>query len=336
MNTTLYDPTFIEELIKSVDLLGYAETKYEFKQRGKEYFTHCPFHIDKTPSLAINPEKGTFYCHSCGAGGTIIQWIQKTEELDYNDAVCKAAELIGLEPQKACQSSTVKLNRSLSRQKQGNEPEQHRILDYSEYEKFSKIVPAEWVDEGIPVDTMELFDIRIDTESNRIVYPVRDISGNLINIKGRTRNPEYKKLGVPKYINYYSVGTMDYLQSLDITIPYVRERNELIIFEGIKSVMKAFSFGTRNSASAEKHSLTDEQVKSIIKLGFDVVLAYDSDIDVFHDKTIMDNIKLLRRFTNVYVIEDKNEMLGGAEAKNSPVDCGESIWRQLYDSKRKV
>ena len=45
---------------------------------------------------------------------------------------------------------------------------------------------------------------------------------------------------------------------------------------------------------------------------------------------------ILKMYTNVYVIEDRSGLLGGAEAKNSPADCGEDIFNELYESKRKV
>lgn len=334
MRGSTYDPSFVDDVVSTVNLLDYAENTYEFKKRGKEFFTHCPLHIDKTPSLAINPENGRFYCHSCGVGGTIIQWLEAMEHLEYDEAMLKAARLANLDVQKMCQSQTVIFNRTLRKQRTEMTTDR-RILDYSEYDKFSKEFPQEWIDEGITTGAMRTFDIRIDQEANRIVYPVRDTSGNLINIKGRTRNPDYKKLGIPKYIFYYSVGTMDYLQSLEIARPYAKEKGEIIIFEGIKSVMKAYEYGMRNSVSAEKHSLTDEQVRLLIRLGFDCVFAYDSDVSTT-EKTIKDNFDMLKRFVNVYVVEDREGLLGGAETKNSPVDCGKDIWFELYANKRKV
>jgi len=335
MLKTKYDPDFIKQVVGTVDLLDYAETEYPFKKRGQEFYTHCPLHIDKTPSLAIDPRTGQFHCLSCGIGGTIIQWLQKVENLDYDEAVKKAAILAKLDVQKACQSPTVIFNKQLRSGRTKADASERKILEYSEYSKFSKEFPQEWIDEGISVEAMKLFDIRIDEETNRIVYPVRDTNGNLINIKGRTRNPEYKKLGIPKYVFYYSLGTMDYLQCLETTLPYIKEKKEVIIFEGIKSVMKAFGYGTKNCVSAEKHSLTDEQIRLLIKLGFDVVFCYDSDVP-YSDKKIQENIKMLQHFVNVYIVEDKDNLLGGAEAKNAPVDCGKDVWLKLYADKKKV
>ena len=99
--------------------------------------------------------------------------------------------------------------------------------------------------------------------------------------------------------------------------------------------MKAYGWGYKNCASAEKHTLTPEQIELLIQMRVDVVLAYDSDIS-YKKGEVRHNIDMLKRLTNVYVIDDYDKLLGGESAKNAPVDCGKEIWEVLYDSKRKV
>ena len=128
---------------------------------------------------------------------------------------------------------------------------------------------------------------------------------------------------------------MDYFQGLNITLPYIKEQNEIIIFESVKSVMKAFGWGYTNSASAEKHSITEEQLRLLVKLRVNIVFAFDSDVS-YEDKNIKQTLDILKRITNVYIIYDKNKLLGGKSAKNAPVDLTRAIWEQLYFSKLKV
>ena len=99
--------------------------------------------------------------------------------------------------------------------------------------------------------------------------------------------------------------------------------------------MKCFGWNYKNSASAEKHSLTDEQIRLIISLRVNVVFAYDSDVS-YKSKDIVETINKLKRFTNVYIMEDRENLLGGVEAKNSPADKGLHIFEKLYENKRKV
>lgn len=341
-----YDDETLQAINDNVDLLAYVSQQIDMRQRGRDYFGRCPFHQERTPSFSITPETNKFYCFGCGAGGGIIQYLMQAENLDFNSAVSKASHLANIDLNTMCRSQTVMFNRSLKQHKQKQPHKtQHTILPYSEYAKYDKGIITSWLSEGIRQEEIDLFDIRLDRRSKRIVYPVYDTKDNLINIKGRTMLDNYKSLGIEKYINYYPVGTVDYFQGLTVTLPYIEQSGEIIIFEGLKSVMKLFGFGIRNSVSAEKHTLTTEQIQIIIHNPHinSVVLAYDSDVsytrrtfDGKPNRKVYENMCMLKRFINLYVIEDRHNLLGGVEAKNSPVDLGLDIWNELYRNKRKV
>lgn len=332
-----YDDEMLQEINRNADLLAYAQMSLDFEQRGNDYFAHCPLHEDNTPSLSINPNANSYYCFSCGRSGGMIGFLMDFEGMSFDDAVEKAANLASIDISKMCQSKTISFLKKWKTILYPTKSEEfeHEILQKKTFTKFQKEKVTEWLDEGISQEMIDLFDIRIDNYGNRIVYPVYDLDGNLINIKGRTRYTNYKELKLSKYMNYYKVGVMDYLQCLEKTLPYVKERNEIIIFESIKSVMKAYQWGYKNCASAEKHTLTPEQIELLIKLKVNIVFAYDSDVDYWQGE-VRDNIDKLRRVTNVYIIEDREKLLGGKESKNSPADCGKDIWEELYTTKRKV
>lgn len=331
-----YDDDMLQQINNSVDLLEYVSRTIEMKKKGNDYFGRCPLHIDKTPSFSVTPSKNSYYCFSCGRSGGIIGFLMDYEGLNFESAVEKAADLAEMDLSSMCQSQTISFLRKLRAIALNAQPEFiHPILEEGTYDRYTKEPAWEWINEGIDPKVMDLFDIRIDNDHNRIVYPVCDISGNLINIKARTRYPNYKELKLPKYINYYTVGCMDYFQGLNITLPFVKEKNEIIIFESIKSVMKAYGWGYKNCASAEKHTLTREQINLLVKLKVNIVFAYDSDVS-YRNHEVKQNIDKLKRITNVFIVEDKQKLLGGPDAKNAPVDCGKDIWEELYFSKKKV
>jgi DNA primase len=331
-----YDEDMIQEISDGVDLLEYISQSIELKQKSKDYFGTCPLHPDLTPSFSVTPKKNSFFCFSCGRGGGIIQYLHEYESLTYDDAIEKASKLANIDLKTMCQSQTVLINKKIKKEKQINISNiKHDILKKDEFNKYRKGIIKEWLEEGIRQEEIDLYEIRIDDRSNRIIYPVYDTDNNFINIKGRTLFSDYKKMGICKYINYFSVGVMDYFQGLNITLPYIKETKEVKIFESIKSVMKLFGNGIKDSASAEKHTLTNEQIIYLIKLRVDVVLCYDSDVS-YKEKEVVRNINMLKRFTNVYIIEDKNGLLGGVEAKNSPIDKGINVWNELYSNKKKI
>ena len=337
---TSYDSEYLDEIGEKVNLLDYAESQgYEFESHGREHYTNCPLHIDKTPSLSITEDTDgnctKFFCHSCKTGGGIIKWLMLFEHLGFNDAVIKSSKLAGMDVRKGCSSPVVRYlrNKNIDIKKSAIKTVSHEILPENKFSKYSKESIPEWESEGIHKDVISEFDIRIDNSMNRIVYPVRNIHGQLINVKGRTRYQNYKALRVPKYLNYYKIGDMDYFQSLDMALPHVNQTGEVIICESIKSTMKCWGWGIKNVCSAETHGLTDYQLRLLLSLQCDVVIAFDKDVNLYGKENVklrkqLDKLKFL---TNVYYIDDGYGYLG---EKDSPMDCGEEVYRELY-AKRK-
>lgn len=328
-----YDEEYIHQIVNSVNLLEYAQQKYEFEQRGDNWFTSCPLHIDETPSLCINEKTNRYHCFSCNIGGGIISWLIKVEGLDSDSAVKKAAELANVEYKTTSDAGIVKVLREYNRQAKQKPVIVNQPLPEEMLEKYYKAYPKLWLDEGISKQAMdELGGIYYDRFKKRIWYPVRDINGNIINMKGRTLIPDYKLLKIPKYINLEEIGVMDYFQGLSFTKKFVKEKGEIILFESFKSVMKCWDWGVKNTAAMEKSSLTIEQVKVLIGLGVDIVFAFDSDVQ--YDKALK-SVKMCSRYANTYIMFNP-DLLGGPAAKNSPADCGEEIMRKMYNERKRI
>lgn len=327
-----YDREFLEEISAKVNILEYAETNgYEFHKHGIEYYTTCPLHTDNTPSLCISRDEPTkFFCFSCRAGGGIISWLTRIEGMKFPDAVEKASELAGVDMSTLFKSTTLRYIKESSRLNQKKECA-HIVLPDDFMEQFSNTPIEEWEQEGISRETLNTFGVRLDEEKNRIVYPVYSSDGQLINVKGRTRYKNYKDLKIPKYINYYKVNGIDYLQGIQNTQKYILKSGEIVLFESIKSVMKAWDYGYKNSVSIESHGITIGQIKLIIQLGVNVVVAFDKDVNI-DDGKLKSSLNKIKRFTNVYIVKDNDSLLG---EKDAPVDCGKEIWEKLYAKKER-
>lgn len=328
-----YDQSVIDTIKEKLPLSVYAEQFIELKRRKDKLFGLCPFHYEDTGSFMIDPQSQRYYCFGCHTYGDIITFIMKMDNLPYGKAVERAIELIGEDFSDITRSETLSILKLLARP-QVMEKTGHEILDKAIFESYKEYVDKSWVKEGIAPDLFPRYEIRLDKRCNRIIYPVYDTQGNFINIKGRTRCPDFKEREIPKYINYFKVGTMDYLQGLHLNKDAILSKREIIIFEGIKSCMKAEGFGFDNVVSAETSTLTAEQIKLLISLHVNVVIAFDKDkkLSDFYNK----NLANLRRFAEVYYINDKLDLLGEASEKNSPVDKGEDVWVELYKNKRGV
>lgn len=204
------------------------------------------------------------------------------------------------------------------------------FLDENYLYNFKPYVVQEWIKEGITTEIQNKYDIRIDEKSERYLIPVRDENNNLVSIKGRTYKKDYRIFDIPKYIYYTKLHYNDVLFGLNYNKENIKKRKEVIIFEGEKSVMKAESYGFNNCVSIGMAHINTDMLKKILQLNVDVVLCFDKGLK---EKQIKSQIDKLKMFTNVYVVEDSENI---TKDKDSPIDNGIETWIKLYNSKRKV
>ncbi|MGS2724885.1 CHC2 zinc finger domain-containing protein [Porticoccus sp. GXU_MW_L64] len=78
----------VEKLKSEVSLLQLVKNQdYQPVKQGKDYAICCPFHEEKTPSLIISPQSNLFNCFGCGAAGSVIDWVIKTQGVSFRHAV---------------------------------------------------------------------------------------------------------------------------------------------------------------------------------------------------------------------------------------------------------
>ncbi|HJW48145.1 MAG TPA: CHC2 zinc finger domain-containing protein, partial [Candidatus Limnocylindria bacterium] len=84
----------VKERVDIVQLIG--ET-VPLKKAGRGYVGLCPFHVEKTPSFHVDPERRTYKCFGCGEGGDIFTWLEKQRGLSPAEALTELAERAGVE-----------------------------------------------------------------------------------------------------------------------------------------------------------------------------------------------------------------------------------------------
>lgn len=331
-----YSREALDEMANRIDLLEYIGRSINFtKHSGNTYYAICPFHNEDTASFAVNTDGNYFHCFGCGRSGNIYTWLMLNEKLTYDQAVEKVADITNTDVYDYIESETYnfyKLLHRLSKPKTNNLVERTILdIDKDYKQRFTSDIPQEWIDEGISIEEIEKYEIRVDKMANRIVYPVYDSEFRLIGVKGRTRFRNYKDLRIMKYMNYYKIGVLDYFTGMKQAEPFIKEKNQIIIVEGLKSVMKLDQWGYHNVVSSETSTLSEYQIELLIRMKVkDVVIAFDKDVS---PKKISELSKLLKKFVNVYMIVDKWKLL---EEKDSPCDKGEDIFRTLYERKVKL
>ena len=333
-----YSQEQLDSMAEKIDIVEYISRTQELHRKGGKYFCCCPFHTgDDTPSLCIYPETQSWYCYGCGAGSSIYDWVMRSENITFSEAVEKIASQTGSPLEETVESESIAVLKELKKC-HGNTTTSvtgRRILNWqSDYlDKFSDELPQEWLGEDMTEEALRTYNIRIDKNANRIVYPVQDSDGNLIGVKGRTRLSAYKQLGLSKYMNYYKIGTIDYFQGWPQAYPEIIATKSVVIFEGVKSCIKAWGWGIRNTVASETAALSEGQLRLIIKTGIsEVNIGWDTDQN-FYDIIKDDRIRTLRKFAKVYIIRDVHGWLG---EKMAPVDKGEAIYRKLFEERIKL
>lgn len=326
----------LEEMANKIDIVEYIGRTETLYRKGQNYFCCCPFHKgDDTPSLCIYPETNKWYCFGCGASSSIYDWIMKYNNLSFKEAVEIVADMTNSDLKEYTESESIKLLKELQKNKNNKNDDDivdRKILDFNKdyIKKYSDELPQEWLDEDMTAEALKTYNIRIDHNANRIVYPVMDRDGNFIGVKGRTRLENYKELGLSKYINYQKIGTIDYFQGWQQALLNIKNEKSVIIFEGIKSCIKAYGWGIKNTVAAETSKLSDGQLQLLIKTAIpEIIIGFDSD-QKFSDIINNNKIQMLKKFTKVSVITDKKKRLGD---KMSPVDMGEYIFRDLLSER---
>ena len=89
-----YDKAAILEKVAIADL--FLRDSIVLKRNGSSFSCCCPFHMEKTPSCSITPDKNMFYCFGCGTGGDIFAYWQTSRSCDFKQAVTDLASIAGI------------------------------------------------------------------------------------------------------------------------------------------------------------------------------------------------------------------------------------------------
>ena len=92
-----YDQDALREIRARIDIAAFIGAHVPLKKRGNDLVGLCPFHAEKTPSFHVHPDRGFFKCFGCGAGGDVITFVQKSENVGFVDAVRALASKAGVE-----------------------------------------------------------------------------------------------------------------------------------------------------------------------------------------------------------------------------------------------
>lgn len=324
----------LQEIIESVDIVEYISQYVELEWRGDELWGISPFTSppENTPSFSVRPATGKFYCFSSGIGGSVLTFIQYFYKVSKRDAVSILKKYAGID---GSVDDTLHIDEKLSAtrvceqyvvKKSAQKSNSITILPDNYMERYEDRPDKlqTWRDDGISDESMRYFGVKYDSFSDCIVYPIRDADGHIVNVGGRTLDADFKSKRIRKYTYFRGWGgQMSVIYGLAENKDDILRHREVILFEGVKSVMLARDFGFKNTGAIMTSHLNPGQMKVLARLGVSVVFALDKEIDVTADK----NIQALKQYVNVSYLFDFRNLLG---AKEAPVDRGKDVFLTLY------
>ena len=319
----------ISELVESVDILEYISQYAEFEEKGGEYWCLSPLKEENTPSFSVRKETNTFYCFSSGKGGNILNFIRCYNRCSFPEAVEILKKYAGVngDVQPTKRFAAVEVAKKYKGRKKQIKNSQVKTLpdDYMlRYEKNPEKL-AVWEAEGMSKASLDRFQVAYDPFSDRLVYPIRNVAGEIVNVGARTLDPDWKQKRLRKYSYLFSWdGGMNTVFGLAENKAEILRKKEVIIFEGAKSVMIADSWGIRNCGALLTSHLSQFQMKILAKLGVRVVFALDKEVVIRDDP----NIAKLKRYVTTEYIWDRDNLL---DEKDSPVDKGVDTFMKLYE-----
>lgn len=298
---------FIQQLKQSCDMERIVSGYLPLKKKGRYLVGLCPFHSEKSPSFYVYPQNQSFYCFGCGAGGDVITFIRRIENLEYMEAVKLLADRCELElPMDSDQSDersmlkkrVLEINRESARffhsclmSEQGRQAYEYLISrgrDRKTIRHFGLgYAPAGW--DGLlnhlrtkGFSDNDMLEANVVTKgkygphdrfSNRVIFPIIDLRGNVVAFGGRALDDKGAK-----YLNSSDTPVFKKSKTLfALNFAKTSKRPGLILAEGYMDVIAIHQAGFDNAVATLGTALTEEQARLISQYAERVVLAYDSD-----------------------------------------------------------
>ena len=282
----------------------------------------CPFHDEKSPSFHVTPARGYFHCFGCQEGGDVIAFIMKIDHLSFTETIERLASRIGYQltyeqSSGGSKAPTVQRSRLLEANSQASLFYQEQLqlptasharellikrgFDKTASQSFEiGYAPDQWdalskflLGKGFSAEELLLAGLTkegtkgaIDRFRNRLIWPIRDISGDLVGFGARKLASDEEDTG-PKYLNTPETSIYkksQVLYGLDKAKKEIAKKRQVVIVEGYTDVMAAHLAGIPTAVATCGTAFGDEHIRILRRLLMDddafrgeVIFTFDGD-----------------------------------------------------------
>ncbi len=296
----------VEDIKTKNDIVDFISSYVQLKKSGQNWKGNCPFHSEKTPSFMVSASKQIFHCFGCGAGGDIITFVMKHENISFQEAMTLLAKRAGLPlPSEATDKKAFQKYERL------RDVLSEASRYYAMKLKESAQAMAYLRERGVAAGSIETFGIgyapagwdnllkylRVNGFSDslireaglavqgnkglydmfrqRIIFPITGMSGGVVAFGGRALDGS-----APKYINSPETAVFkksDSLFGLSAAKDEIRKQGRVIIAEGYMDVIICHQYGLKQAVAPLGTSLTSGHVQKLRTLSGKPVLVFDGD-----------------------------------------------------------
>lgn len=305
-----YPDELIEEIRSRNDVVDIISGYVRLQKKGNSYFGLCPFHNEKSPSFSVSPGKQMYYCFGCGAGGNVITFLMKYENMGFSEAIKSLADRAGVSLPEPEYSEEMKrkenkrqrlfaVNKEAARYfyyqlrapqgKLGLEYLSGRQLseetmkqfglgfanvtsnDLVQYLKSKGFEEQDIIDAGL-ASMDERYGLH-DKFWNRVMFPIQDANHRVIGFGGRVMGD-----GKPKYLNSPETLIFDKSRNLyGLNFARTSRAKNIILCEGYMDVIAMHQAGFNQAVASLGTAFTSGQAGLLRRYADTVILAYDSD-----------------------------------------------------------
>ncbi len=307
-----YPKEYLDEIKLRLKVSTVVSKFVNLKKRGKEYIGLSPFKNEKTPSFTVNDEKEFYHCFATSEHGNIFDFVMKTQNLRFGEAVKYLANLAGMQPyifskqdeererkwkeyssifkryidfyheellkNEICTNAREYLkNRSLNKEQVKKFKIGYIEKNPNLFDKFKNDFKIEDLLETGLFYLDEKKKVYIERFRGRLIFPINNISGQPIALGGRIiEKSDY----LAKYINspetlFFKKGSN--LYNLDLARKLSNKLDDIYLVEGYMDVVGLSKNGVENAVANLGTSLTDMQILTLNQFFNDIIICFDGD-----------------------------------------------------------
>ena len=305
-----YPKNYLEEIKLRLKVSQVVGKTVKLKRRGKEFVGLSPFTTEKTPSFTVSDEKGFYHCFSSGEHGNIFDFLIKTQSIKFGEAVRQLASQAGMQPYKftsfdlekekryqtykdilkdysdyhhklVFEKNSIALDYLKTRGISGEAITEFQIGFVPENSDYYTHLLKKFTEKEILLTGLfyknEKYKKFVNRFHSRIIFPIRNIIGDVIAFGGRTiQNTKFAKYINSPETEFYNKGK--HVFNLDKAKSAPNNNQEVIIVEGYMDVISIYSSGIKNVVSNSGIALTENQINLIWKFFSYPIVCLDGDI----------------------------------------------------------